>query len=115
MNQSPFGTDLFDIPLASRKKDPATSREAASINHHAARVAALLAHADNPDGLTDFELASIIGRQQTSAGKRRGELRDNGLIEGTSIRRPSPSGVAATVWRITADGKFAAQRMRGGR
>jgi hypothetical protein len=44
-------------------------------------------HDANPDGLTDFELGAMVGRQQTSAGKRRGELRDLGYIEETALRR----------------------------
>jgi hypothetical protein len=57
-----------------------------------------------PDGLTDFELADIMGRQQTSAGKRRGELRDIGLVSDTGYRRPAPSGSMAIVWAITRQG-----------
>lgn len=94
---------LFTWQPAARISDPATSHEAA--NEHQAirardRAAVLQIHRDNPDGLTDFELAEKMGRQQTSVGKRRGELRDLGLIEATAERRPSPSGSSAIVWRI---------------
>lgn len=59
--------------------------------------------------LTDFELASQTGWQQTSIGKRRGECRDAGLIEaaevnGQPLRRPSPSGSMAQAWRLTPAG-----------
>jgi len=46
-----------------------------------------------------------MGRQQTSAGKRRGELRDAGYIEDGLMRRPAPSGSMAIVWCITAKGR----------
>ena len=49
-------------------------------------------------GLTDFELADLMHRQQTSAGKRRGELVAAGLVEKTDMRRAAPSGAMAIVW-----------------
>ena len=100
--------DLFDLfSVGARNTDPETSHLAAARNPHSRtidREKVLAAHADNPDGLTDFELAEIVDRQQTSAGKRRGELRDAGLIEETDMRRAAPSGSLAIVWRITASG-----------
>lgn len=99
--------DLLDIAPNARPSDPETAVEAANAHpalRGADRKAALLAHAAHPFGLTDFELSTLIGRQQTSAGKRRGELRDAGLIAQTEIKRPSPSGTPALVWRITQDG-----------
>lgn len=105
--------DLFSV--AARRSDPETSHQAAD-RHPALRQtdrrAALLAHAAYPAGLTDFELADIMGRQQTSAGKRRGELRDLGMIEQTKDRRPAPSRSPAIVWRITADGINAAECLK---
>src|SRR4051812_33799160 len=88
---------------ASRASDPQTSHQAAEAHQLTRthdRMAVLLAHVAHPNGLTDFELAEIVGRQQTSAGKRRGELRDLGMIEQTDERRASPSGSTATVWRV---------------
>lgn len=73
------------------------------------RVLALLAHKRSPSGLTDFELGDRIARQQTSAGKRRGELRDAGLIADSKTRRPAPSGSSAIVWCITTLGEKAAE------
>lgn len=94
---------------AARASDPQTSHDAAEehpVLRRKDRVAVLLAHYHNAArGLSDFELADIVGRQQTSAGKRRGELRDLGLIEATEERRASPSGSTAVVWRITAEGR----------
>lgn len=87
----------------ARNSDPETSHRAAARDPQRKakdRAKVWAAHLANPDGLTDFELADIVGRQQTSAGKRRGELRDLGLIEATELRRPAPSGSPAIVWRI---------------
>lgn len=100
---------------AYRQSDPETSRDAAvdAANNAAtlrSRCYDLLKGA-GAHGLTDFELVDVYQRryqrpaQQTSLGKRRGELRDAGLVEacktadGSLVKRPSPSGSAAIVWK----------------
>ena len=87
-----------------RTADPDTSWEAA-FSHLSTRAgdrrAALEALYHASDGLTDFELGDLMGRQQTSAGKRRGELRDLGLVCDSKTRRPAPSGSSAIVWVLT--------------
>lgn len=91
--------DLFSM---FRRTDPGTSELAAedALEHASThRLRVLEEHRRHPDGLTDFELAAILGLQQTSAGKRRGELRDAGLIEDSKTCRPAPSGSLAIVWR----------------
>lgn len=101
-----FGDDEFPEPTA-RATDPITSHQAADDakrNVKATRKQVLLAHASHPSGLTDYELADIVGLQQNSAGKRRGDLRDVGYVEQTGDRRPAPSGSSCIVWRITRDG-----------
>lgn len=111
-------SDLFSYqPPAARRTDPETSKQAGALNRENDRRQALLIHATHPDGLTDFELAALMGRQQTSAGKRRGELRDLGLIHpltiaGEKITRPAPSGAPARVWTITYDGMQEANRLK---
>ena len=86
-----------------RRTDPDTSRQAAQLALLTARTLrercyeALVTH---PAGLTDFELADLVGRQQTSAGKRRGELVTVGLVEDSGERRRTPSGASAIVWRL---------------
>ncbi len=99
---------LFASIPSARPSDPEPSWLAAlrapKVRHND-RLRALEAHYLSPDGLTDFELAIHINRQQTSAGKRRGELRDHGLIGETELRRPAPSGSPAIVWRITEAGR----------
>ena len=102
--------DLFDEPARARSTDPWTSHAAKEFNLNEDRVAVLLVHSRHPFGLTDFELASNMDRQQTSVGKRRGELRDHGYIEQTPIKRNAPSGAMAIVWRITPRGQELAKR-----
>jgi hypothetical protein len=83
-----------------RVTDPDTSHDAAALDRARDRDRAYAALARAPEGLTDFELGAAIGRQQTSAGKRRGELRDAGLVVDSGERRPAPSGSRAIVWRL---------------
>lgn len=114
MKHNPGAGDLFSHVWgpAARTTDPVTSHQAAARTPKVRgedRIKALKMHALHSGGLTDFELAGLMDRQQTSAGKRRGELRDLGLIEQTEERRAAPSGAQAIVWRITATGLLAAR------
>lgn len=108
-----MANDLFDYAAkAVRRTDPATSKQAARRNpdqRSVDRLRVLKLHAEHPEGLTDFQLAAILRGQQTSLGKRRGELRDEGLIAETTERRPSPSGSPSIVWKITEAGKAEAK------
>lgn len=91
---------------AARRTDPDTSHEAADRSPEARnrdRDRALAALEAAPFGLTDFELAAAIGRQQTSAGKRRGELRDAGFVRNSGVKRPAPSGSPAIVWEFVPE------------
>jgi len=95
-----------------RHTDPDTSRQAAEmypVVREGDRAVALLIHAAVPAGLTDFELAGRMDRSQTSVGKRRGELRDNGYIRNSGQKRPAPSGAKAIVWTITETGQARAR------
>jgi hypothetical protein len=98
--------DAPDPRTMCRTTDPDTSRSAAEdarVNSDAHRARALRALREAlPDGLTDFELAAATGIQQTSIGKRRGELRDAGLVVNGGRKRPAPSGSAAIVWMAVA-------------
>lgn len=96
---------LFDDPPGSRNNDPDTSRNAKQFNLTEDRIDVLGMHVSHPAGLTDFELAGIMGRQQTSVGKRRGELRDYGYVIDSGLRRPAPSGSSSIVWRILPAGE----------
>lgn len=105
--------DLFGP--AARLTDPDTSHAAADypkLLRRQDRIDTLLQHHSHPAGLTDFELAALMDRQQTSVGKRRGELRDLGLIADSGQRRAAPSGAGAIVWRITDEGRREAARIR---
>lgn len=84
-----------------RVNDPDTCVEPSEFRMSKGRFLALSTHGQHRDGLTDFELADLTGKAQTSVGKRRGELATAGLIVATTERRPSPSGSPAIVWRIT--------------
>lgn len=103
--------ELLDRLPKTRTRDWVTSVEAAAgVRQSAGRLLALRTLAANPSGLTDFELADLTDRQQTSIGKRRGELFKFGLVEvaldvhGQPIKRPAPSGSLALVWRVTQAG-----------
>jgi hypothetical protein len=95
----------------TRTPDWSTSTDAAaSVSLSESRLLALRTLYVHPGGLTDFELADLTGRQQTSIGKRRGELFAVGLVEvlrdglGNPVKRPAPSGALALVWVITSAG-----------
>lgn len=91
------------LELGARVSDPDTSHHAAwlaSLTSDHLRARCLRALKACP--LTDFELGDAVGRQQTSAGKRRGELVALGLVEDSGLRRPTPSGATAIVWRATS-------------
>ena len=95
---------LDDLPKA-RHTDPTTSHEAASkatpLSSRHRRIALAALRDAGVWGLTDFELAAATGIQQTSIGVRRKELVRAGYVEATSMRRLSPSGSSAIVWRVT--------------
>ena len=105
--------DLVATVAAARTTDPDTSHSPTRPSWSDDRTAALLALADaGDDGLTDFELAAITGVKQTSIGKRRGELRDRGLVADSGRRRESDTRSAAIVWTITPSGRDAATERR---
>ena len=97
---------IHDAPMR-RTTDPDTCQTPAPSQLSAGRATALQAHFWAMDtGLTDFELAEITGRAQTSIGCRRKDLArmEPPLIAATDERRPSPTGSPSIVWKITAAG-----------
>jgi len=63
--------------------------------------------------LTDWQLADHVSRRTgvptiaTSAGKRRGELRDMGLVVDSGHRGPTETGPKRGIrWALTAAGAF---------
>lgn len=59
-----------------------------------------------PAGLTDHELADLIGDLTTAVGTARKQLADRDLVEHTDTTRPTPSGNQATVHRLTRRGEI---------
>lgn len=101
--------------LAARATDPDTSHAAAAaVNGARDRERVLRALAEHGP-MTDFELGDRIDRQQTSAGKRRHELQAVRLVEYAGIKRPTPSGSTARVWRLTRAGLYLAESGRSWR
>jgi hypothetical protein len=101
-----YAPKLFDDPSDLREMvritDPETSYEAAEAvapNKERDEVLTLRILREHAAGLTDFELADIAGRQQTSLGCRRVALVRKGQVEYAGFTRPSPSGRSAKVWR----------------
>lgn len=105
---------LWNGPAPSVPSQPMVRRD----DHDTSNGAAVIALFDAPNlrarcldaliehgPMTDHELAAVVGRQQTSAGKRRLELQRAGLVEqvvgddGKPLRRLAPSGAPALVWR----------------
>ena len=87
------------------RNDPATSVAAArkvKARRQLDLVVACLY--DNPEGLTDDELAERLGLLRNSAGTRRGKARDLGLVEACG-KRTNDRGNDSTVWRLNAHGR----------
>lgn len=63
---------------------------------HKAKVLNLLR--ENPDGLTDFEIAARLDMHLSSVNATRNGLMNKGLVDKTEQKRPSGRGGMATVW-----------------
>lgn len=57
------------------------------------------------EGRTDYELGEALGILRTSAGKRRAELAEDGLVQATVNRRMTDTSSPAVVWRLTEKGR----------
>jgi hypothetical protein len=93
--------DLPSLPApVARRTDPPTSWMAARLAEPRSGTnrALALALLRERGPQTDFELATASGLQQTTIGKRRGELVAAGFVRATDLRRRSPSGAWAIVW-----------------
>ena len=98
----------------ARNTDPDTAHEAALAQSDARNrqvYDCILALIFEHGPLTDWQLAEkLTGRMgeriiATSAGKRRGELRDMGLVADTGHRGPTETGPKKGIrWGLTADG-----------
>lgn len=61
--------------------------------------------ANEPYGLTDFEIHIRTGLLLYTAAPRRNELRDDGWIVDSGHRRKLPTGVKAVVWILSRAGR----------
>lgn len=90
-----------------RKTDGDTPRLAALTNYNTSgkqRRAVLKALVEAGDeGMTDQQ-HEANGILRTSAGKRRLELEEMGLVESTAERRPTDTGSPAIVFKVTPAG-----------
>lgn len=104
-------------PHRHRAADPDTARAAAERTaeqlreHHWLVLSAIAAAGSR--GMIDHEHESVNGLNQDSAGKRRGELVEWGLVERTEMRRQTVRGRMAIVWRVTGRGVSVFQQYRG--
>lgn len=102
---------LVDVKLlepTARSTDPSTAHQAAkraAPRAHTDELLVLKIHAEHPDGLTDHEMAALAKRLYTSLGVRRKALVNKGLIVDSGMKRPTPTGSDAIVWRITDAGQ----------
>ncbi len=101
-----------------RTTDPDTARAAAErsaeqLTEHQWLVLKALVDAGQR-GMLDHEHEHVNGLIPTSAGKRRLELVDVGLVEKSTLRRPTETGHMAAVWRVTARGQAVYQHHQKG-
>jgi hypothetical protein len=75
------------------------------------KVLAVLAAAGE-FGATDYELSQELQVLRTTAGKRRGELVADGLVERTDKRRMTDTFTSAAVWKASEDGLRVAQQLQ---
>lgn len=86
-----------------RRDDPSTSVEAAkktvkNISKTKQRILDLLSN--YPDGLCDEQIARLLNMKESSAGKRRGDLVTDGLVEYCGYTRLTSTQTNAKVWRV---------------
>ena len=82
-----------------RRSDPATSHSAARVDHTGLRADVERVLREHRDGLTDWEITTLLGlpdRRKGSVVKRRAEC---GAVP-TDLTRPSPDGRPCVVWRL---------------
>jgi hypothetical protein len=84
----------------------ATRRDAQKL-----RVLQELAEAGD-EGRTDYELGLVLQILRTSAGKRRKELLEHGLVRDSRRRRNTDTGTSAVVWELTDSGREIASLLK---
>jgi hypothetical protein len=88
----------------ARRSDPDTAHEAANANQEVrgeqrTKVWEYLKSC-GANGATDYEISVACGILRTSAGKRRKELVDLGLVEYAGFTKPTDTGSSAKAWRV---------------
>jgi len=98
---------MDDVPayMRARRDDPDTSHGAAEraaefAGKHKARIFAALRQASS--GATKDEISRMTGIDPVAVARRMSELANDGLVEDSGLRRPTPTGRSAIVWRIKA-------------
>ena len=106
---------LGDLPHTYRTNDRDTARQAGErVNFTEGQRKVFLALAGaGSRGLIDHDHERLNGLIPTSAGKRRLELTQLGLVEDSGHRRATSTGTAAIVWVLTDAGRQVARTMRG--
>lgn len=106
---------LGELPHLSRTNDRDTARaagERVNLTEGQRKVFLALAGAGSR-GLLDHDHQRLCDLIPTSAGKRRLELMQMGLVEDSGHRRATDTGTAAIVWVLTEAGRQVARTMRG--
>ena len=106
---------LGNPPSVSRANDRDTARIAgkrANLTDGQTKVLKALAGAGSR-GLLDHDHHRLNGLIPTSAGKRRLELMQMGLVIDSGHRRATSTGTAAIVWILSEAGRQVAKSMRG--
>lgn len=97
-----FDVDAVDPSHNVRRTDPDTSRAAAYRHPEERRTGRVIARetirAAGRDGLMDWQVQMLTGWPLNSINKRRGELRDQGLVVDSGRRGKTPTGSEAIIW-----------------
>jgi len=93
--------DWFKV-CPAKNTDPETSHLAAQMSDRASQRIQVLKYLESRggEGATDYEIGRDLGILRTSAGKRRHELREIGLVEDAGFNRLTDTGSTAIVWKI---------------
>ena len=95
---------IFEPSRLARATDPDTSHaaaQAASVKGPNQRII-VWNTLNRLREATDYEIALAMGILRSSAGKRRQELVELGLVEATDKRRLTDTGSTAIVWRVSS-------------
>jgi hypothetical protein len=106
---------LGGTPVTHRANDRDTARaagDAANLTEGQRKVLLALAGAGSR-GLLDHDHERLNGLIPTSAGKRRLELMQHGLVVDSGHRRATSTGTAAIVWVLSEYGLSVVRTMRG--